>query len=200
MTLRIEPLTGAPSNQTLRDLSRLRLTVFREWPYLYKGDEASETEYLSTFSETQHGIIVCAYDGDRAVGAATAAPLADHTDEFVPLFESHGYRSSEIFYCGESVLLPDYRGRGIGHAFFDHREAHARDLNAAGADLRYSAFCGVVREPEHPRCPPDYRPLDGFWHKRDYQPVDGMIGHYSWCEIGGKTETAHAMQFWIRPL
>jgi GNAT superfamily N-acetyltransferase len=98
------------------------------------------------------------------------------------------------------VLLPAYRGRGLGHAFFDHREAHARALNAAGVQFQHATFCGVVRPNEDSRMPPGCRPLDGFWHKRQYAPVSGMTGNYDWREVGGADEVDHAMQFWVRAL
>jgi len=200
MSIRVESLIGKPSQATIDALSRLRCAVFREWPYLYEGDPVSEAEYLATFSGTQNAVIVCAYDGTEMVGAATASPLAGHTDEFVPLFEARGYEPEEVFYCGESVLLPAYRGRGIGHAFFDHRESHAKKLNSAGASFKHAAFCGVVRSTDDPRKPASYRPLDAFWSKRGYKKVDEMIGNYRWKEIGHTIEMPHDMQFWIKPL
>jgi len=198
MAVRIANLVGPAIRSALDELSAIRISVFREWPYLYDGDASYEADYLATFSQSPDAIVVCAWDGGAMIGAATAAPLKGHTSAFVPLFEAHGYDPAEVFYCGESVLLPDYRGQGLGHAFFDHREAHARSLNAAGARFNYSTFCGVVRSSSDPRAPSGYRPLDGFWRKRHYAPVPGMTGTYDWREVGGVDEVAHAMQFWIR--
>lgn len=200
MTIRFESLTGQPSRQLLDQLSSLRLTVFREWPYLYDGNATSEAEYLGTFAAAPGAIIVGAFDDDQMIGAATAAPLAGHTDDFVPLFEARGYDPATVFYCGESVLLPSYRGQGIGHAFFDHREAHAKALSEQGAAFRYATFCGVVRSGDDERKPADYRPLDAFWRKRGYEKVDGLVGHYDWREPGEATESPHDMQFWLREL
>ena len=200
MTIRVTPITGPDTRPLLPALSQLRLTVFREWPYLYEGDAVYEAEYLATFADAPDTVIVGAWDGDDLVGAATASPLAGHTDEFVPLFEARGFDPQAIFYCGESVLLPAYRGRGIGHAFFDHREAHARALNAAGARFTHVTFCGVMRDDDDPRRPAGYRPLDAFWEKRGYEKVDGLIGTYDWREVGDVDETTKRMQFWVRAL
>jgi len=200
MSVRVETLDGPRLSAGLGELSGLRLSVFREWPYLYDGNADYEADYLKTFGASEGAIIVGAYDGDTMVGAATAAPLAGHSTEFVPLFEAHGFDPATVFYCGESILLPDYRGQGIGHAFFDHREAHARALNDAGAAFQYVTFCGVVRSDTDPRKPTAYRPLDDFWRKRGYEPVPGMTGHYDWREVGADKETAHAMRFWLKPL
>ncbi len=103
---------------------------------------------------------------------------------------------NKIFYCGESVLLKSHRGHGLGHAFFDGRETHARKLGG----FTHSTFCRVVRPDDHPLKPADYVPLDGFWKKRGYAPVDGLVANYAWKDIDRDVETDHAMQFWMKPL
>ena len=115
--------------------------------------------------------------------------------DFGAAFVGQGIALTDIFYCAESVLLPAYRGQGIGHAFFDAREAHARALGR-----RYSAFCGVVRPASHPLKPSDYAPLDPFWRKRGYTPVEGAVAHFRWKDIDQERETDHPLQFWMRPL
>jgi GNAT superfamily N-acetyltransferase len=94
------------------------------------------------------------------------------------------------------VLLPQYRGLGIGHRFFDHREAHAIDEGR----YRHIAFCGVVRPDDHPMRPDGYRPLDGFWQKRGYQKADGLVAQFAWKDVDQTTETTKPMQFWIKAL
>jgi GNAT superfamily N-acetyltransferase len=93
------------------------------------------------------------------------------------------------------VLLPSHRGRGIGHAFFDAREAHGRALGRT-----VSCFCAVIRDAADPRRPPGHAPLDPFWRKRGYAPVEGAEGSYSWRELGAAAETAHPMRMWLRRL
>ncbi|MEL6298806.1 MAG: GNAT family N-acetyltransferase [Pseudomonadota bacterium] len=198
--IEIVRLTGGEASAAIPDLSRLRCEVFRAWPYLYEGTAQSEADYLGAFIEADDAIIIAAREGDAIIGAATASPLMSHTPEFGPLFAAHGIAPDGVFYCGESVLLEDYRGRGIGHAFFDKREAAGRDLGAArGQAFTHFAFCGVIRSDDDPRRPATYRPLDAFWRKRGYQPVAGMVGAYPWREIGDTAETDHPMQFWLRP-
>ena len=196
----VEPLTGEAMKSALPAVARLRVAVFREWPYLYEGTEAYEQTYLSGLAQAANSVIVVARDGNDVVGVATGAPLAEHTDEFVPLFAARGFDPQRIFYFAESVLLPSYRGHGIGHAFFDHREAAARRAMGPAGAFTHAAFCGVVRADDDPRRPPGYRPLDAFWQKRGYAKVDGLFGSYTWREIGHTAQTTKAMQFWIRAL
>ncbi|SMY08020.1 GNAT family N-acetyltransferase [Flavimaricola marinus] len=189
----VRPLTGADLEAVLPDLARLRIAVFRDWPYLYDGDFDYEHRYLQSYRESRGAILVGAFDGARLVGAATGTPLEDHADDFAAAFE--GERLTEIFYCAESVLLPEYRGQGIGHRFFDLREDHARALGR-----RISVFCAVVRPDDHPSRPAGYRPLDGFWTARGYAPLPGVVARYSWTDLGQPAETAKDMQFWGRSL
>ena len=196
MSIHVEPLTGVALKDALPALARLRIAVFRDWPYLYDGTIAYEEGYIRKFSEAKDALIVAARDGDQIVGAATASPMEGHADEFAEPFQAKGYDTGRIFYCGESVLLPAYRGKGIGHAFFDHREARARELGR----FTHAAFCGVVRPADHPLRPPDYRPLDAFWMKRGYRKVDGLVARFSWKDIDKPEADEKPMQFWMRAL
>lgn len=193
--LRVEPLTGDALVAALPRLAELRIAVFSAWPYLYAGDRAYEERYMRAYGESPGALVAGCFDGAEIVGASTAAPMEDHAREFAAPFQERGYDVSEILYCGESVLLPEYRGHGVGHGFFNAREAHGRALGR-----RRICFCGVVRDPEDPRRPTDYAPLDPFWRKRGYEKLDGLTASYAWREHGAREETSHQMQFWMRDL
>jgi GNAT superfamily N-acetyltransferase len=122
--------------------------------------------------------------------------MIEHADEFGEPFKKAGYDLSKIFYCGESVLLKSHRGHGLGHAFFDHREAQARKLGG----FTHSTFCRVVRPDDHPLKPKDYVPLDGFWRKRGYEPIESLVATYTWKDVDQDEETIHPMQFWMKAL
>ncbi len=195
MSVIVEPLAGDALAAALDDLARLRIAVFAAWPYLYDGDAAYEREYLAEFAAEPGSVLIVARDGARIVGAATASPMAGQKTAFRAPFQRLGYDTSRMFYFGESVLLPEYRGRGIGHRFFDLREEAAR---AAGAT--HATFCAVVRPHDHPMRPESYRPLDPFWHARGYAPVEGLMTTLEWQEQGSAGDIAHPMQFWLRVL
>lgn len=193
--MRVETLTGTALDAALDAVARLRIRVFADFPYLYDGDLAYERRYLESYRQSPLAVLVGAFDGDTLVGAATGTPLADHADDFAQAFAGSGYDLDSVFYCAESVLLPQWRGQGIGHRFFDLRESHAR---AHG--FSHSAFCAVIRPDDHPSRPADYRPLDDFWRKRGYTPLNGVIAEFSWKDLGQAKETRKPLQFWIRKL
>jgi len=196
VTIEVKSLTGDALVAALPDLARLRMVVFRDWPYLYDGTLEYEQEYLAKFAASRGAVCIAAYDGGQVVGASTASPMAETDAEFIEPFEKAGYDISKVFYCGESVLLKSHRGHGLGHAFFDGREAQARKLGG----FTWSTFCRVVRPDDHPLKPKDYVPLDGFWKKRGYAPVEGLVATYEWKDVDHSTATPHQMQFWIKAL
>jgi len=128
----IELLQGPQIAPHIEDLARLRITVFREFPYLYDGSLDYEAEYLDTYVRSADSLCVLVRDEGRVVGASTALPLADETPEFQQPFLAAGWDPTRIFYCAESVLLPGWRGLGLGVRFFAEREAHARKLARIG--------------------------------------------------------------------
>lgn len=197
MNVTVETLTGQPLLDALPEVARLRIAVFRDWPYLYDGALVYEQRYIDRFAKIADAVIVAAFADGRLVGAATGAPLLGQHPEFVAPFAAHGHDAARVFYCGESVLLPGWRGQGVGHAFFDRREAQARALGG----LAHIGFCAVVRAPDDPRRPADARDLGPFWRRRGYAPVDGLATTFGWREVGGgPEEVRNRMQFWLRPL
>ncbi|MFC3163365.1 GNAT family N-acetyltransferase [Ciceribacter thiooxidans] len=195
MALAIQSFSGGEIAAFVDDLARLRIAVFRDFPYLYEGDLAYERNYLATYSRSEGSVFVLAADSDRVVGAATGTPMVGETDEVKAPFLAAGRDPAEHFYFGESVLLPEYRGQGIGVKFFEGREAQARKLG-----LRYATFCAVERAADHPRRPADYVPLDSFWTRRGYTHHPELRTTFSWRDLDEARESPKPLSFWIRDL
>lgn len=194
--MQIRLLQGAAIASHIEDLARLRITVFREFPYLYDGSLAYEAEYLAAYSAAPDSLCVLVLDGARVVGAATALPLADETEEFRRPFLAAGWDCARLFYFGESLLLPEYRHRGLGVRFFVEREAHARRLGR----FDWCAFCAVERPVDHPRRPAGYRPLNEFWARRGFRHHPELRTEYRWQDLDESAESAKPMSFWLKEL
>jgi GNAT superfamily N-acetyltransferase len=192
----IKTFIGAAVTPHLDDVAALRIAVFRDWPYLYAGDRDYERKYLATYAESPRSLFVLAFDGDRVIGASTGIPLVDETAAFQQPFLDRRIALDDVFYFGESVLLPPYRDRGLGHRFFDEREGFAWRIGGFGM----TAFCAVERDANDTRQPVGHRSNDAFWTKRGYRRQDDLFCRLEWQEIGHDAPTCHRLRFWLRPL
>ena len=196
MQIKLISESGKALAQYIPDLARLRIEVFREYPYLYDGNEAYEQQYLQTYIASGRAMAVLALDGDRVIGASTGIPMADEDEAFKRPFQQHQLNPETIFYCGESVLLPEYRGQGIYKRFFAGREQYVRALGGF-SDI---CFCAVVRADEHPLRPADYQPLDAVWRHFGFAPQPQLLAHFNWQDIDQHEPSSHPMMFWMKRL
>ncbi len=158
MTVRLSIFSGPDIAPTLRDLAQLCTIVFRDWPHLYDGDGRYDPDHLQALAASQRSAVVMAYDGEVPVGAATCLPLEDAAVSYQAPFLARAWPVEKFFYLAEAVLLPEYRGRGIGAAFLALRETHIR----AVADCEFACFCAVERPDNHPARPSNWVPLNAF--------------------------------------
>lgn len=191
----VETLSGAAVAPVIAHLARLRVEVFREFPYLYDGDLDYERKYLRKYVDLPESTLVVARSDGAIVGASTALPLLSAEAEIVAPFRQRGIDPAQVYYFGESVLTREFRGRGVGVKFFEHREARARTLG-----FRIAAFCAVERPANHPRRPKDYASLDTFWGKRGYTKRPDLATTFSWQDLDEAAATPKPMTFWIKTL
>lgn len=192
INLHQELAVGADISRLIPQLGELRIAVFRDFPYLYEGSLEYEQEYLKTYTTNPLSIACVVFDGEKAIGATTGMPLRAQSPEIQQPFIDRGMDPDSVFYFAESILLPEYRGRGLGHLFFDVREKHAVENG-----FRTTAFCSVVRPENHPLKPADYRPNDAFWNKRGYVKTDYFCT-LSWLDRNETEETPKELIFWTR--
>ena len=183
-------LKGVEARAYVEDIGKLRIAVFREFPYLYDGDLEYEKKYLEIYFRSPSALIALIEDQGRIVGMTSAIALSDESPSFKAPFVASGQDIETIMYFGESILLSPLRSQGYGKWFMQVRLAHAR---AAG--FKSVVFCRVVRDRDDPRRPLDYRPLDSFWLGLGFKPLE-LTTEYHWREIGEEEESAKTMQFW----
>lgn len=196
MNLHFQHYKGGAIRTVFEPLAQLRMRVFRDFPYLYDGTLEYEKEYLNTYAASEKALLFAVFEDDQMVGATTCIPLTDETEEVQAPFLAAGIPLSDVFYFGESILLPGFRGLGLGHRFFDEREAHAAKFGT----YRLTSFCAVDRLPDHPLRPSDYRPLDNFWVKRGYHKDTSLATQFSWPDLGEQDSTPKTMIYWTRLL
>lgn len=192
----ITEIPGTGLGPWIEALGGLRIQVFREFPYLYDGSLEYERNYLKTYQKvaTSRIVLVTSSEGEL-IGATTCLPLSEESEEFTRPFAQAGIDVSRILYFGESIVLPEWRGQGLGKEFFHRREAHARRLG-----LSTCAFCAVDRPENHPLRPSGHRFLDEYWNSLGYLKQPGLQAEFRWKEIGEETESPKTLTFWTRKI
>lgn len=193
--LTVQALTGPGLAPAIPELSRLRVTVFREFPYLYAGDADYEARYLRSYLDTPDSLVVLVWDGNTVVGASSALPLKAEQAELRSPWEAAGHDVHRIWYLAESVLLLAYRGRGLGVRFFEERERRGRELG-----YEIASFCAVERAADHLARPADYVPLDAFWGHRGYTRRPELTARLPWQDLDEEAESPKKMVFWTKDL
>lgn len=188
-------LTGAAIAEKLDDLATLRLTIFEEYPYLYRGRRDDELKYLQSYAETADACVILAADGAKVIGAATGLPLVHADLQTRTAFAGSPYPLAGIYYLGELLLLSAYRSRGRGQKLLAQMEGHIRSLG------RYSSFlCATVERPaDHPLRPPGYLPISRFLGRTGFVRLPGVSTEFAWRETDG-VKRQHPMQFWSKEL
>lgn len=195
--LTIQCLSGPQIEPYIPHLAALRIAVFHDYPYLYEDEnsDAYEASYLARYLKSPESILVLVWDGEKIVGASTAMPLNSEMDAIKQPFLTADFDLSTLFYCGESVLLPAYRGQQIGRRFFAERENAAREKG-----FTLMAFCAVERPDDHPKRPKNWHPLTAFWQNLGYVKHPELKAFLSWKEIGDNQESTKPMVFWLKHL
>lgn len=191
---RFRQVSGKDIRNVIRELSQIRIQVFKEWPYLYDGSLEYERQYLQNYFDHPRSLCILVSVDEKVVGVSTLMPLeGEHGDLKNPVLEA-GYDISKIFYYGESCLLPEYRGSGIYPELFKRRLEHVESF---GDEYHKICFCSVIRPDEHPLKPPDYRPLNEFWKRQGFERIPGLEMSYDWKDIGDSAETKKKLAVWM---
>lgn len=176
----------------LDQLAGLRLSIFREYPYLYDGRLEDERRYLAGYAD--QGQVLLALDDERVVGAITGLPLAKESEQFVEPFRKAGLAPEQYYYIGELLLLPAYRKLGWGSRLL------ARLEQLVAQQRRYGRFClaTVVRSDDHPLRPAGFIPIDRFCRRHGYSLLDGVTTQVSWRERDDRVSPKE-LAFWHKP-
>jgi GNAT superfamily N-acetyltransferase len=193
--LEVRKICGKAIEEIIHPLGQLRMEIFRKFPYLYDGSLDYEKSYLRRYTSHPNACVFALFDREMLVGASTATLMRNESEEVFRPLESQGYDISEMMYLGESILRPEYRGKGFGKKFFHLRETYAKSFD----HLRFCTFCAVDREANDPRRPAGYRDLIPFWDQMGYEALK-VKTIMKWKEIDKEEESYQTLTFWIKEL
>jgi GNAT superfamily N-acetyltransferase len=187
-------LTGSAIAGQLEALAALRLAIFAEYPYLYRGQRAEELAYLGSYAEKPGGCVILAEANGTVIGAAAGMPLRHEGAALRDPVVAIPWPVDQLYYVGELLFRPAYRGRGLGQRLLAEYEGHIRTLGFS------KIVCVTVERPvDHPLRPDSDLPIDRFLARTGFVRLDGVTTRFSWLEVDG-VRRDHTMQFWMKDL
>ncbi|MEW9673985.1 GNAT family N-acetyltransferase [Ammoniphilus sp. 3BR4] len=190
----LEMLHGQEIERYIEQLALFRVKDFREFPYLYVGDLEREKGYIQHYTKNEKALLVIAKDDDKVIGISSGIPLEKFLGEAIAeQLAKIGLDSNHFYYFGETILLPEYRKKGIGRDIYKMREEYARS-----AGYTEVCFMAVVREEDHPLRPKDYKSPEDFWVYMGYEKLEITADFtYPTVQANGQVEKAsNKMVFW----
>jgi GNAT superfamily N-acetyltransferase len=200
MMLDISVYFGSEITPFLEDVAKLRIQLFREFPYLYEGTSSIEEEYLRGFSSDPKSMLVVARSGKELASVSTAWPFTADANILKlakQRFGEVGIRVEDVYYYGEILVKEKFRGRGITRKSYELHEAAAKDYGYSIASI-----ATVVRSVDDPRRPLNYIDTDALWGKLGFSKTNIIVKH-PWPTIqvdGTSTDELNPMVFWTKQL
>lgn len=189
----IVTLKGEKIHAFIPELAKLRIQLFREYPYRYDGTLEYEHKYLETYVQCPESCIIVALDENTVVGAATGIPLEYEIEAFKTPYQNEEIKN--LFYVGELLLLPNYRGQA---PFIPMMKAMRKEALAYHANK--VVFCAVDRPINDPKAPTHYVSLERLWRYFNFRKMAEKYTFLSWKEIDEDNESPKKMIFWERDI
>lgn len=195
--MRTKRFVGAEVAAVLPQLARLRIEVFREYPYLYDGDLDYERRYLAVYARSSDAFVAGYFSAlGELVAAVTGVSMQEEDAALQAPLRARGFDPRRVYYLGELVMHRELHGQGLGSrlaaACIDHAHALKR--------FDWIACATVIRPSDDPLRPADFRPADAFIARMGFEKVQNLIAQLSWKEIGETDESSKPMQLWLSNL
>ncbi len=189
-TVSLKVFSGAEARKYVEDIARLRLTMFREYPYLYDGNLKEEKEYLEIYFKSKNSRVLLVFDGCDVVGFSNNIPLEEEMPEIAASFSEKGLTPSDYLYIGEVMLMPTYRHKGLARKFFEFHEQVARKMG------RKLTLMTVERPDDHPLKPQNYVSLEPIWTHFGFQKFSDVKVLFPWPQVDAKEPVKNTLVFW----
>lgn len=194
--IHVRSFTGSHIKIYLHSIAKLLEELFREYPYFQETNIEQQIKYIRETASHKDAIAVLIFDNTTLIGASIGTPLAAEPPEIHRPFLERQLPIAHYYYFSASLLLKPYRGRGMGHHFFDVRETHVQHCKK----YTHICFCAPLRPEVDPERPDDYLRLDDFWRKRGYIHHPDMQSHLPWASVNPQQPETKTMTFWMKGL
>lgn len=182
-------------------VSKMRIEIFREFPYLYEGNLNYEMDYMVGYARHPEATLaVATTPAGEIVGVSTGIPLASDSPivkEVKEAFDRRGIISGQYYYFGEVLVLPQYRGRHLVSRMYKAQEDFA-----ASKGYQYASILTVIRDGDHPLKPRDYHSHDNMWqHLGFFRNNLNISFHWPTIQPDARVvDEDNPMEFWVKNL
>lgn len=191
----LQAFTGKEAKKYLKQIANIRITMFKEFPYLYEGSLEDEEEYLNIYFSSENSIVLLVLDGDEVVGFSNSIPLNDEMEEIKAPFIKNKIDISKYLYIGEMMIKEKYRNKNLSNIIAKYHEEHAKEKNYSNM-----VFMTVIRPDDHPLKPENYRPLEPLWKSLGYRILEEMKIKIPWKQIDGDIPQENQLEVWSKEL
>lgn len=198
--LEFKTYQGKDISPFIDEIGQIRLDLFKEFPYLYKGDLDYERAYLSEYSKDDQSLLILVYSGNKIVAFITGTAISSQhsiTEDAFELFQSKGLKPSDYYYIGEIIVLKDYRSFNLSSRLLKEVENFALENGYSS-----SCFLTVVRDNDHPLRPEDYKDSSKLWKFHNYKQMN-LYTKYKWNTIINDSEAIYqenTLEYWSKSL
>ncbi len=188
-------LHGAKSQIYAELIAQLRIELFAEFPYLYKGTMDHDLSYLSVYFNSPNSSIILFFDKEELVGYSSSIPLSEEWDVIKEPFITNGLDLSKYLYVGEVMVKEGYRSWHLVHKIL---EIHNK--KAAYYGFPYLAALTIDRPDDHPCKPVNYRTHDKLWQRFGWQKSSSLKARFDWEQIDTNRKELNDLSVWIKTL
>lgn len=177
----------------LNMLKPLREECFREYPYLYADNLASENQFLETYLDSEESIFVIVLADEKIIALGTGIPLIDTDDIYKQSFIEKNINISQYFYIGSVIVHRNFRGRLLGLRILTQLErlANLRDYK--------HITCAIIeRSDKHDLRPEKYRPFGHILETRGYSKLSDINATCEWRDVGDTHESPKKLSYYVK--
>lgn len=189
--IKIETFRGAEIAPHIKEVIKLCDSIYREYPYLYNGDDAEYTAYIESYSQSNDAITCLAFDGKNAVGLAIGIPMSKTRDLYKQTLMEHGIDLDKMFYLGEFGVKSEYRNNGIEEKMYLEIENFAKQAGSFN-------MIGLW-EIQGAKTPSEIS-KDEFWKKMGFMRRPDLHFDILWTNIGDSKESTHLAVYSIKKI
>ena len=194
----IKTFRGESITPYIKDITELCITIYREYPYLYEGTEEEYLPFIEHYTCSNYGIACLLFDNTKPIGVAIGMPMDEMREKYKKPFINARPQENceELFYLGEFLLLNDYRDQGFGKQMYLELERLVKE----NPKLKKICFCKFDETDQGPLMPENYKALDHFWEKLEFDKCDDLTVTVYWRNIYSEEDSPHKLMHWLKTL